>query len=214
MKIRTLPILLGFIILAGCQETKSDTNQQNSQTSNSSEIAQNILDPEDNPELVGTSVLKFKLRHSTVDSVKKRLIQFEEIPNASYMGGSIINSNGQGFDLQGLQATQFGFDEKGNLAYVYMNIAEENHMQHTTFNKIVDYIQKKEYKLITEEKPFVGDRFAIFSTPNNETIIVNSPHLDGFTVQVEYLTNEFKEKRNSIQTDAKKNQAIQESKNF
>lgn len=214
MKIYTLPILFGFIILAGCQEAQGNTEQQNPQISNSNNTTQNTLDPEDNPEIVGTSVLKFKLRHSTVDSVKKRLIQFEEIPNASYMGGSIINSNGQGFDLQGLKTTQFGFDEKDNLAYVHMDVAEENHMQHTTFNKIVGYIKQKKYKLIREEKPFVGDRFAVFSTPNNETIIVNSPHLGGFTVQIEYLTNEFKEKRNLAQADAAKTQANQESKNF
>lgn len=212
MKLYTLPILLGFVVLAGCQETKGDTGRQDSNISN--QVTQNTPDPEDNPKIVGTPVLKFKLRHSTVDSVKKRLIKFEEIPNDSYMGGSIINSNGQSFDLHGLETTQFGFDEKGNLVYVYMGIAEEDHMQHTTYNKIVGYIKEKNYKLIKEEKPFVGNRFAIFSTPNNETIIVNSPHLGGFIVQVEYLTNEFKEKRNSAQADAAKNQANQESKNF
>lgn len=212
MKIYKLPILLSFIILTGCQETKSDVGQQEPKTSK--EVSQSTLDPEDNPEIAGTSVLKFKLRHSTVDSVKKRLIDFEELPNYSYMGGSIINSDGQGFDLQGLETTQFGFDEKGKLAAVYMSIAEENHMEHTTFNKIVGYIKEKGYKPIKEEKPFVGDRLAIFSTPNNETIIVNSPHMGGFSVQVEYLTNEFKEKRNLVQAETTKNQANQESKNF
>lgn len=212
MKIYTLPILLSLMIITGCQETKNDASQKEPKISN--EVTQNTLDPEDNPEIIGTSVLKFKLRHSTVDSVKKRLIDFEEFSGNSYMGGTIINSDGRSFDLQGLKITQFGFDEKGNLAYVYMGITEEDHMQHTTFNKIVGYIKEKGYKLIKEEKPFVGDRFAIFATFNNETIIVNSSHMDGFSVEVEYLTNEFKEKRNLIQANITKNQKNQESKNF
>lgn len=217
----TLVLLGGALLtITACQETQgnteADSTQHSATTDNSSQTnkEEHNLDPEENPNSTATSVLKFKLRESTTYSVKKSLLDYEELPNSSYAGGSIINSDGKSFDLKGLYATQFGFDKDNNLSYVYMKIKEENPMEYATFDKVVGYIKDKGHQLIKEERPFVGDQLAIFSTSNNETITVSLLHLGDFSIEVEYLTNEFKDQRNKQRSNDSENQKTKESQNF
>lgn len=172
-------------------------------------------DPEDDPSITGTNVLGFKLQASTFESVKKRLenYQFDEYQE-SYAGGYILENDGTGFGIEGLNHVQFGFDANQKLVYVFMRIHESDHMKHTTYKKIVSYIKKNHYKVVGSIEPFVGDRETRFKTPRAETITVSSPHMGGFQVYVEYYTDEFGKMRQRAQHNAKTNQHQAESKNF
>ena len=73
---------------------------------------------------------------------------------------------------------------------------------------------KNNYKIISEKAPFVGDQETVFLTPNNEMITVSAPHMGGFKVNIEYVTQEFEQQRTQIiqESQQKKNQS--EAANF
>lgn len=171
------------------------------------------LSPEDDPNLKGTSVLGFKMRDSTFESVKKRLNKYK-VNGESYAGGPVLENDGSGFDVDGLTFTQFGFDKNQKLVYVGMELTENNHMSHETYKKIVNYVKKNNYKIVREKAPFVGSQETEFVTPNNETILVSAPHMGGFKVNVEYLTHEFSQQRSKIKEETQHNKKLSESANF
>ncbi len=172
-------------------------------------------DPEDDPSITGTNVLGFKLQASTFESVKKRLenYHFDEYAK-SYAGGYILENDGTGFGIEGLNHVQFGFDTNQKLVYVFMQIHESDPMDHTTYKKIVSYVKQNDYTVVGSKEPFVGDRETRFKTPRAETITVSSPHMGDFQVYVEYYTEEFGKMRKQAQHNAKTNQQQTESKNF
>ncbi|WP_436659473.1 hypothetical protein [Acinetobacter sp. P1(2025)] len=222
MNINTFVMLcVSSSMLWGCsKETAAQNDTALSATEKNMVIDQDdltskkeILAPEDDPNLKGTSVLGFKLRDSTFESVKKRLTNYQ-IGGESYAGGGILTNDGSGFNIEGLMGTQFGFDQDQKLAYASMVIKEVDHMNHTTYKKVVNYVQENGYKVIDKQDPFVGNRSTTFKTPNHEFVVVNSPHLGGFKVEVEYLTNDFEQKRRDYQSRQRVAQEKSESANF
>ena len=214
-KVSTLLIITSFFVLASC--SKDNNSQEKTKTQGKEEIvaqkSPEKIAPEDDHTLKGTPVLGFKLRDSTVDSVKKRLNNYK-INGESYAGGPVLENDGTGFDIDGLLFTQFGFDKNQKLVYVWMTVNENNHMSKETYKKIVSYVQKNSYKIIREKAPFVGDQETVFLTPNNEIITVSAPHMGGFKVNIEYVTQEFEQQRSQINQESqhKKNQS--EAANF
>lgn len=207
----TLLTLLSILLIVSCSKDNSPDVQSQSQTEEKKVIEK--IDPEDDPTLKGTPVLGFKLRDSTFDSVKKRLNHYK-ISGESYAGGPILENDGSGFDIDGLQYTQFGFDKDQKLVYVWMTLGENNHMSKETYKKIVSYVQKNNYKIISEKSPFVGDQETVFLTPNNETVKVSAPHLGGFKVNVEYVTKEFEQQRLQITEENQQKKSQSEAANF
>ena len=216
LKIRsTLLILTSTILIVSCSKD-NNTHVQSQSQSNENKAIEKVaekIEPEDDPTLKGTPVLGFKLRDSTFDSVKKRLNNYK-INGESYAGGPVLENDGSGFDIDGLLFTQFGFDKNQKLVYVWMTLSENNHMSKETYKKIVSYVQKNNYKIIREKAPFVGDQETVFLTPNNEMITVSAPHMGGFKVNIEYVTQEFEQQRTQIiqESQQKKNQS--EAANF
>ena len=210
-----LLILTSTLLIVSCSK---DNNQhvQSQNQSNENKAIEKVVEkiaPEDDPILKGTPVLGFKLRDSTVDSVKKRLNNYK-INGESYAGGPVLENDGSGFDIDGLLFTQFGFDKNQKLVYVWMTLTENNHMANATYKKIVSYVQKNNYKIIREKAPFVGDQETVFLTPNNETITVSAPHLGGFKVNVEYVTQEFEQQRSQINQENQQEKRQSEAANF
>lgn len=203
-------IFISSIFISACSQETDQANQIF--PSDKKEIK--AIAPEENPELKGTQVLGFKMRDSTVSSVKNRLENYKVSGDESYAKGAIIENDGSGFNIDGLEYTQFGFDKNQKLVYVWMTIKENNHMSHETYKKIVGYVQKNNYKIIEELAPFVGDRKTVFQTPNKETISVSKPHLGGFKINVEYATNEFIQQRNLINQENEQTKQQSESANF
>lgn len=203
-------LLISSALFSGCSQ---DAGQQSKDPSSKTKDSQNIA-PEDNPNLKGTPVLGFKMRDSTVESVKNRLENYKVSDGESYAGGLIIENDGSGFNIDGLESTQFGFDKNQKLVYVWMSIKESNHMSNETYKKIVSYVQKNNYEIIENDAPFVGNQKTVFKTPNNETISVKEPHLGGFKVYVEYATNEFLQQRTQINQESEQTKKNSESANF
>lgn len=132
-----LLILTSTLLIVSCSK---DNNQhvQSQNQSNENKAIEKVVEkiaPEDDPILKGTPVLGFKLRESTVDSVKKRLNNYK-INGESYAGGPILENDGSGFDIDGLLFTQFGFDKNQKLVYVWMTLTENNHMANETYKKL------------------------------------------------------------------------------
>ena len=202
------------IVFSGCSDT-TEAKANNAAVEQKVPKQPEKLAPEDDKNLTGTPVLGFKLRDSTFDSVKKRLTDYQvDANNVSYAGGPLLENDGSGFNIDGLVGTQFGFDENEKLVYVWMVLNENNHMSHETYKKIVSYIKKNNYKIVREKAPYVGDRETEFVTPNNDTILVRSPHMGGFKVQVEYLIHEFSQQRSQSQAAQKQQKNTAESANF
>ena len=213
LKHLSLSILILSLFACSKENAPQNTNEAKSQKQSAQPVEQPAIAPEDDPKLTGTPVLGFKLRDSTYDSVKKRLQNYQVSDDKSYAGGPILENDGSGFDIDGLQATQFGFDQNNKLVYVWMSGKDADHRGKATYKKLVSYIKQRDYKVVRSVEPFVGNRSTEFSTPNHEIINVNSPHMD-FNIYVEYLTQEFAQERNKIQQQSKEEKVNKESNNF
>lgn len=213
-----LTLSLAVVLLAGCDKSK-DTTPAAQGTDASTNTAQSELPlkkaipPEDDPKLTGTPVLGFKLRQSTYESVQDRLQNYKTSDGVSYADGPILENDGSGFDIDGIKGTQFGFDGKNKLVYVWMTVAEADKMNNTTYKKVVSFVKQRGYKVVRSVEPFVGSRSTEFLTPNNEIITVSAPHMD-FNVYAEYTTKEFDVMRSKQQQQSNKSKTQKESSNF
>lgn len=214
-------IMMSLITLTGCsksseaRDAKTKTHHAGSEPSaaGSTKPTVPVIAPEDNPALKGTPVLGFKLGDSTVDSVKARLRNHKVSENTSYADGPLLENDGSGFDIDGLQYTQFGFDTNNKLVSVGMSFRESNKMGHDTYKKLVAYVKERNYKVVRVVAPFVGNQFTEFSTPSHDIITVASPHLD-FNVYVEYVTQAFDKARSDYRQQQSSKQQNKESQNF
>ena len=215
-------IILSLAGLVGCSKSSqaSDTNEasnnKSGETSSNAPLKEPkvaALAPEDNPALKGTAVLGFKLGDSTFDSVKARLSNYNVLDGESYAGGPILENDGSGFDIEGLQSTSFAFDANNKLVCVSMTFSESNKMGHDTYRQLVAYVKARKYKVIRVVAPFVGNQLTEFSTPNHDVISVNSPHLD-FHIYVEYATQGFNRARARYQQQQSSQQKNREATNF
>ena len=194
-------------------KTESDQSSTQATATAPTKAAVTVIAPEDNPALKGTPVLGFKLGDSTVESVKARLRNYTVSEGQSYADGVILQNDGSGFDIDGLQSTQFAFDANNKLVCVTMVFREANKMGNATYRQLVAYVKARQYKVMRVAAPFVGNQLTEFSTSSHDIITVNSPHLD-FNVYVEYATQSFDRARSHYQQQQSANQKTKESSNF
>lgn len=208
-------------MITGCSNSSdsSDVNTDKSTSSLQSATKSLVtppaaaIAPEDNPKLEGTPVLGFKLNDSTFDSVKARLRNYKVLEGESYADGRLLGNDGSGFDIEGLQSTNFAFDANNKLVGVSMSFKEANKMSHETYRKLVDYVKARNYKVVKVVAPFVGNQSTEFSTPKQDMITVNSPHLD-FNIYVEYATQRFDQARTDYLQQQSSQQQNREATNF
>lgn len=213
-----LPLLLGTALLfTGCSkhsEQQTNTNQATEKPTQTIEQKPKIA-PEDDQKLTGTPVLGFKLRDSTFDSVKSRLNNYQLDDNyVSYADGPILENDGSGFEIAGLEKTVFHFNKDNKLVYVAMVLKESDPMSHETYKKIVNYIKKNGYKVTQVKAPFVGDQATYFATGKQEQISVQAPHMGGFKVYVEYSTDEYTQQKQAYLKQQQQQKEDAESANF
>ncbi len=68
------------------------------------------------------------------------------------------------------------------------------------------------YKLVTEQKPFVGDKYARFKS-ENVTIEQSAPHMGGFKMEVRYVRNDLVARYNQkTDQEARQKKASESSK--
>ncbi len=133
----------------------------------------------------GTKVINVELGVSTLEQVRKTASSTGKVQNNGTNtwtdGPSLVVHNGD-FGIQGLQSVEYIFDASNKLAAVVMTVGKDR------FDAIFDVLAGK-YKLTKKVRPFVGDQYARFSTPDG-LIEVDAPHL-GFTMDVSYMTSAF-----------------------
>jgi hypothetical protein len=98
----------------------------------------------------------------------------------AYSDGPMLESNGEGLDIEGLQKILFIFDAKNKLAGVVMTMADHR------FDDVYQFLAGK-YQVKTKQIPFVGDRYVRLAQ-GASLVEISDPHMS-FEMEVRYLTN-------------------------
>ena len=152
--------------------------------------------------LAATPVLGFEINVSSVNHVKSSLSR-ETVINDSginaYTLGPMLKTNGSSYDIEGLHEVLYVFDEQQVLVAVFMD------MDKSRFDDIYKALAHK-YKVTSQNRPFVGNKYARFKTP--DTIIeMDAPHMS-FRMMVSYTQVDLFKKykaQSARELEAKKN---------
>jgi hypothetical protein len=111
---------------------------------------------------------------------------------SEFTGGRLLESDGQGLDVEGLSAITWVFDAKEKLAGVIMHLPKQSgfgDLQNGFFKKTLKTLSGK-YKLVEKRVPFVGDAYARLKQ-DDSIIELDAPHLS-FNMELRYMTNDLK----------------------
>lgn len=139
----------------------------------------------------GTQVLGFEIGSSSVEQVRAELMKKTKVKDAGankYSGGAMLETDGSSYEITGLNDVLYIFDSQRKLMAVIMN------MNKAQFDQIYEYISAK-YKLVSEQRPFVGNQYARFNSPDS-VIEIDAPHLS-FEMEVRYIRKDLMEKYNA-----------------
>ena len=156
----------------------------------------------------GTQVLGFEIEASTLEQVNTSLSkQTKVIDNGinKFSAGTMLRTNGSSYEIEGLNDVLYIFDDQQKLAGVIMN------MNKNRFDTVYQAVSKK-YKVASQNRPFVGNQFARFKTPDS-TIEIDAPHLS-FEMEVRYIRKDFLQKFNSQSTAEAESKKKREASNF
>jgi hypothetical protein len=145
----------------------------------------------------GTPVLGFEVGVSTFDQVSSTLAKKTKVVDSGvskFSNGPMVKTDGTSYEIDGLNEVLYIFDEQKKLMGVVMD------MNKARFDSIFQFLSGK-YKVAAQERPFVGNQFARFKTPDT-VIEIDAPHLS-FQMEVRYLRNDLLQKFNAqSQADA------------
>jgi hypothetical protein len=147
------------------------------------------------PTYAGTQVLGFEIGVSTIEQVKLSLAKRTEVVDDGtnkFTDGPMLKTDGASYEIEGLHSVLYIFDDKKKLAAVIMD------MDKARFDAVFQALAAK-YKVSSQQRPFVGDKFAHFKT-QDAMIILGAPHLS-FEMAVRYIRNDLMRLYNS-QTSA------------
>lgn len=105
-----------------------------------------------------------------------------------YSDGNQYYIDPRDIEMDDLVSSLVIFDDKGVLVGVISTFSETDPMKHQKFEYLYSILESK-YKLVKKQKPFVGDRYAKFKDGNVE-ILLDSKHMGGFKVNLEYATSD------------------------
>lgn len=155
--------------------------------------------------MAGTQVLDAELGVTTVEQLKSVLSKTTELQQQGvnkYSGGEMYAADGASYGIDGLNNVLYIFDNQKKLAGVILTMNKDR------FNSIYDILNKK-YKIVSKQRPFVGDQYALFR-PSDANIEIAAPHLS-FEMEVRYLRNDlvqqFNAKSEAESTAKKKTEA-------
>jgi hypothetical protein len=128
--------------------------------------------------------LGLELGVASIEQVKARLgnSPVENTGINAYSNGPMLEGNGNGLDIEGLQKILFIFDSKNKLAGVVMTMADHH------FDEVYQYLASK-YPVNTRQIPHVGDRY-VRMRQGASLVEISDPHMS-FEMEVRYLTNTF-----------------------
>ena len=98
----------------------------------------------------------------------------------AYSDGPMLESDGEGLDIEGLEKILFIFDAKNKLAGVVMTMADHR------FNDVYQFLAGK-YQVKSKQIPYVGDRY-VRLVQGASLVEISDPHMS-FEMEVRYLTN-------------------------
>lgn len=155
--------------------------------------------------LAGTQVLDAELGVTTVEQLKSVLSKNTMVQQQGvnkYSGGEMYLTDGASYGIDGLNTVLYIFDNQKKLAGVIMTMSKDR------FGSIYDILNRK-YKIVSKQRPFVGDQYALFK-PSDANIEIAAPHLS-FEMEVRYLRNDlvqqFNAKSEAESTAKKKTEA-------
>jgi hypothetical protein len=143
------------------------------------------------PAQAGTPVLGFEVGVSTVDQVTATLAKNTKVTNEGvnkWSAGPMLKTDGTSYEIEGLNSVQYIFDDQKKLMGVLMNMGKDR------FDTVFQFLSGK-YKVQTQQRPFVGNQFARFKTPDS-VIEIDAPHMS-FQMEVRYLRNDLLQKFNT-----------------
>ncbi len=149
----------------------------------------------------GTQALGFEIGASTVDQVKSFLAKQTKVSDSGinkFSAGPMLKTDGSSYEIEGLAEVLYIFDDQKKLAGVIMNMSKDR------FDAVFKALSTK-YKVLSQQRPFVGNQFARFKTQNS-VVEMDAPHL-GFDMEVRYIRNDLMQKFNSqssAEAEAKK----------
>lgn len=132
----------------------------------------------------GTTALGFEIGTTTVEQFKsalpKKTKMVDQGPN-TMSNGDQYQVEGAPFELDGLRDVTVVFDAQKKLAAIFLN------MDKSRFDSVFAAVSKK-YTVSVQQRPFVGNKYARFNTPDS-VIEINAPHLS-FDMSVQYMRND------------------------
>lgn len=132
----------------------------------------------------GTQALGVEIGETTPTHLKQSLakqVKMESRGANKYSGGEMYHVDGDAYDVEGLKGVLYIFDERQRLAGILME------MNKGRFDAVYHYLTNK-YKVVSQQRPFVGDHYALFK-PSDAFIELDAPHLS-FDMTVRYVRND------------------------
>jgi hypothetical protein len=155
----------------------------------------------------GTKVLGVEIGSSTYDQVRSALAEkgrVTDIGSNRWTGGAMLEADAAAFDIDGLRKVIYIFDPQGRLQCVQMQMRKDD------FDAVYQALIAK-YRVTTDERPFVGNKFARFTT-DDAVIELDAPHLS-FEMNAAYMKKEFaaayQRQSSEAAAEKKKRQAAQ-----
>lgn len=125
--------------------------------------------------------------------------------------GQMLTVDGNGLEIQGLQTVTFVFTKDDRLDAVMMKMSRGSGVRDERFNQILNHLSSQ-YKLVSKNVPFVGNKTAAFRKENVE-ISLDSPHMD-FSMYVSYTTDSFNKRYKEISSAERQQKQQQEKSRF
>lgn len=132
----------------------------------------------------GTQVIGVEIGVSTYSQVRNSLpsqVRMKDEGINKFTNGPMFGTDGSAQEIEGLTSVFYIFDEQERLAGVLMDMRKDR------FDAVFKALSGK-YKVVTQERPFVGNQYARFKVPD-ATIEIDAPHLS-FTMSVRYIRND------------------------
>lgn len=132
----------------------------------------------------GTQTLGFEIGTTTVEQVRSSLpkpAKVEDLGTSPYSGGPVLQTGGESYDIEALTKVLYVFDEQRKLAGVVMTMGKHR-------IDAVEQALNKKYKPSAQQRPFVGNQYIRYNTPDT-VIEVDAPHMS-FDMTVSYLRND------------------------
>ncbi len=136
----------------------------------------------------GTPVLGVEIGVTTVSQLQQSLgkkTRLEKRGVNKWSGGEMLSTDGSAHGIEGLNSVLYIFDPEQKLAGVVMDMGKHK------FDTVYKALSAK-YKVVSQQRPFVGDQFARFK-PADAVIEVDAPHMS-FEMEVRYMRNDFQKR--------------------